>query len=109
MRHASLALAATLSLALLVAGSAATLAAPAAAPAAPAPRAAKPAAGAVNLNTATEEQLQDVPGIGPALAKRIVEFRKQNGGFKTVEDLLKVRGIGEKSFEKLRAHVTVGT
>jgi competence protein ComEA len=71
--------------------------------------AAKPAAsGLVDLNTADEEQLTTVPGIGPALARRIVEFRKQNGGFKSVEDLLKVKGIGEKSFQKLRPHVTAG-
>ena len=64
--------------------------------------------GAVDLNSASEEQLQEVPGIGPSLAKKIVDFRKENGPFKTVDDLLKVRGIGEKSLEKLRAHLTVG-
>jgi competence protein ComEA len=64
--------------------------------------------GAVDLNSASEEQLQEVPGIGPALAKKIVDFRKENGPFKTVEDLLKVRGVGEKSLERLRPHLTVG-
>lgn len=65
-------------------------------------------AGTVDLNSASEGDLQEVPGIGPSLAKKIVEFRKENGPFKSVEDLLKVRGIGEKSLERLRAHVTVG-
>ena len=64
--------------------------------------------GAVDVNSASEEELQDVPGIGPSLAKKIVDFRKENGPFKTVDDLLKVRGIGEKSLEKLRPHLTVG-
>lgn len=78
-----------------------------------APEAAKGApasakAGSVDLNSASEGELQEVPGIGPSLAKKIVEFRKENGPFKSVEDLLKVRGVGEKSLERLRAHVTVG-
>jgi competence protein ComEA len=76
--------------------------------AAPAKAKSEAGSGAVDLNGASEAQLQEVPGIGPSLAKRIVEFRKENGPFKTVEDLLKVRGIGEKSFERLRPHVTVG-
>jgi competence protein ComEA len=61
----------------------------------------------VDLNKASESQLVEVPGIGPSLAKRIVEFRKENGDFRRVEDLLKIRGIGEKSFQKIRPHVTV--
>ena len=65
-------------------------------------------AGAVDLNSASEAQLQEVPGIGPSLAKKIVEFRSENGPFKSVDDLLKVRGVGEKSLEKLRPHLTVG-
>jgi competence protein ComEA len=71
-----------------------------------APAAAK--AGIVDLNSASEAQLQEVPGIGPSLAKKIVEFRSENGPFKSVEDLLKVRGVGEKSLERLRPHLTVG-
>lgn len=63
----------------------------------------------VDLNKATASQLQEIPGIGPALANRIVEFREQNGPFKRIEDLMNVRGIGEKSFEKLRDRVTVGS
>jgi comEA protein len=61
----------------------------------------------IDLNKASENQLTEIPGIGPALAKRIVDFRDQNGDFRRVEDLLKVRGIGEKSFQKIRPHVTV--
>jgi competence protein ComEA len=61
----------------------------------------------IDLNKASENQLMEIPGIGPALAKRIVEFRDENGDFQRVEDLLKIRGIGEKSFQKIRPHVTV--
>ena len=60
----------------------------------------------IDLNKASENQLTEIPGIGPALAKRIIEFRDQNGDFKRVEDLLKIRGIGERSFQKIRPHVT---
>ena len=61
----------------------------------------------VNVNTATEEELATVRGIGKVLARRIVEFRGQHGPFRKIEDLLKVQGIGEKSFEKLRPYLTV--
>jgi comEA protein len=62
----------------------------------------------LNLNAATEAQLEALPGIGASTAARIVEYRKKNGGFKKVEDLMNVKGIGEKSFLKLKALVTVG-
>jgi len=61
----------------------------------------------VNLNTATVAQLETLPGIGKATAERILEYRKQNGSFKKVEDLMNVRGVGEKSFLKLKPLVTV--
>src|SRR5262249_1876023 len=63
--------------------------------------------GLVNLNTATLEQLQTLPGVGPVLAERIVDFRERNGGFHSVDDLRKVTGIGDARFTELKARVTV--
>jgi competence protein ComEA len=62
----------------------------------------------VNLNTASADELQTLPGIGPSYAQRIVEYRDKNGPFKKVEDLLNVRGIGEKTFDRIRDRITVG-
>lgn len=56
----------------------------------------------LNINTATAGELQKLPGIGAATATRIVEYRQKNGPFKKVEELMNVRGIGEKSFLKLK-------
>ena len=64
--------------------------------------------GPVNLNTAGTDQLTAIPGIGEAMARRIVEWRDEHGPFRRVEDLMKVKGIGEKSLEKMRPHVTIG-
>jgi competence ComEA-like helix-hairpin-helix protein len=61
----------------------------------------------IDLNAASATQLEELPGIGPALAKRIVEFRKENGPFKKIEDLMNVRGIGEKKFLNLKDKITV--
>ncbi len=61
----------------------------------------------VNLNTATVEQLTTLPGVGPKLATRIVEYR-QKSAFRTTKELLNVRGIGEKNLQKLQAYVTTG-
>jgi len=71
--------------------------------------AAKPApTGKVNLNTANAEQLTVLPGVGPKLAARIVEHRQKSGSFKTVQELLNVKGIGEKNFAKLQSFLTLG-
>ncbi|ASU83060.1 DNA-binding protein [Nocardiopsis gilva YIM 90087] len=92
-------------------------------PAAPGPNGAAPDAGVrgmpggpgapntqvpLDLNTASSEQLQTLPGIGPVLADRIVRFRDTNGGFGSVEQLREVSGIGERRFADLRERVRVG-
>ena len=74
----------------------------------PAAKQAATAASPVNLNTATQAQLETLPGIGPKAAQRILEYRQKNGGFKKAEDLMNVKGIGEKSFLKLKPQVTIG-
>jgi competence protein ComEA len=63
---------------------------------------------AININTAGLEELMTLPGIGQAYAQRIIEYREKNGPYKQVEDLLNVKGIGEKTFEKIRSRLTVG-
>src|SRR5262245_23717923 len=80
-----------------------------AAPAAGAASTAKAAApeNAVDINKATAADLTKVPGIGPSLAKRIVDFRDKNGAFTKVEDLVKVQGIGEKSLQRFAPYLTI--
>lgn len=63
----------------------------------------------VDLNKAEALELQSLPGIGPALAQRIIEHRQKNGPFKRPEDLMNVPGIGQKKFETLKDKITVGT
>jgi comEA protein len=66
------------------------------------------AGGKININTATAQQLSDgLDGVGSVMAKRIVEYREKNGGFKSVAELKKVQGIGDKTFAKLKDHITV--
>jgi competence protein ComEA len=61
----------------------------------------------VNLNTATAAQLEALPGIGARTAALIVDYRQKNGGFKKIEELMNIRGVGEKSFLKLKPLITV--
>ena len=66
------------------------------------------AAQLVDINRADAAQLDTLPGIGPALSQRIIEYRQQNGRFETVEELVNVKGIGEKTLEKLKPYITCG-
>ena len=69
---------------------------------------AKPAAtGVVNINSASTTDLEALPGIGAKTAARIVEYRQKNGPFKKIEELMNVRGVGEKNFLKLKEQITV--
>jgi len=63
--------------------------------------------GKVNINTATAEELDTLPGVGPAIAQRIIDYRTANGPFQSVEDIKKVRGIGDATFEELKNKITV--
>ena len=63
----------------------------------------------IDLNQASAVQLESLPGVGEVTAARIIEYRQENGGFKKIEELMNVRGIGERSFLRLRPLVTVGT
>ena len=72
------------------------------------PATAKVVPATVNLNTATAAQIATLPGIGDKAAQRIIEYREKNGSFKKIEELMNVKGIGEKSFLKLKPLITVG-
>ena len=61
----------------------------------------------VNINTASAEQLTQLKGIGPALAQRIIEYREKNDPFEKPEDLMKVKGIGQKTFESIKDAIVV--
>lgn len=63
----------------------------------------------VELNTADRTALETLPGIGPRTAERIIEYRTENGGFEKIEDLMNVRGIGERTFLRLRELVRIDT
>ena len=63
--------------------------------------------GLININTANSDQLQTLSGVGPVTAQKIIDYREKSGGFKKVEDLMKVSGIGTKTFEKLKDKITV--
>ncbi len=63
--------------------------------------------GKVNLNSAELSELDSLPGIGPTYAQRIIDYRNSNGGFKSIEDVQNVKGIGPKTFEKLKDLITI--
>ena len=63
--------------------------------------------GKININTASRSELMDLPGIGPALSSRIIDYRNDHGPFTAIEDLRKVSGIGEKKFEAVKEKITV--
>ena len=96
--------------ALALCGSSPTLAQTAAKPG----KALKPAVAAasteiINLNTATAAQIATLPGIGPKTAELIVQYRQKQNGYKKVEEIMNVRGVGEKSFLKIKSRITVTT
>lgn len=62
----------------------------------------------VNINTATQKELETLPGIGPTKAQDIINYRTQNGPFKSIEDIVKVKGIGEKTFESIKNLIRIG-
>jgi competence protein ComEA len=64
--------------------------------------------GKININLASQSELMDLPGIGSVLASRIVDYRRQHGGFSRIEDLRNVSGIGEKRYEAIQSQITVG-
>lgn len=61
----------------------------------------------VNINTATSSELQTLNGIGPNMAERIIKYREQNGGFTQIDDIMKVEGIGESKFNKIKENITI--
>ena len=67
-----------------------------------------PITGTSNINTASTTELQRLPGIGAKTAGRVIEYRQKNGPFKKVEELMNVRGVGEKNFLKLKNQISVG-
>jgi competence protein ComEA len=67
-----------------------------------------PAFAAVNINTATQSELESVKGLGPTKAQSIIAYRDANGSFKSVDDLDKVKGFGKASIDKLKGELTVG-
>ena len=63
--------------------------------------------GLININTANSTKLQELNGVGPSTAAKIIEYREQSGGFEKIEDLMEVKGIGTKTFEKLKPYITI--
>ncbi len=63
--------------------------------------------GKININTATAAQLESLPGIGPTYAKRIIEYRTANGGFKAIDQIQNIKGIGAKTYAKFKDLITI--
>ena len=61
----------------------------------------------INLNKATQTELETLPGIGPSTAEKIIEYRKENGNFKNIEDIMNVNGIGESKYNKIKDLISV--
>lgn len=61
----------------------------------------------VNINTATLRELDTLPRIGPVLARRIIDYRQMHGSFQAIEEIVKIKGIGEKTFDKLSGLITI--
>jgi len=68
----------------------------------------KPESEKININTASATDLDKLPRIGPKVAQRIIDYRKEHGPFKKIEEIMKVKGIGEKTFARLKDLITVG-
>ena len=66
----------------------------------------QPGSGKININTATAAQLESLPGIGPSIAQRIIDYREQNGAFEDTIDITKVSGIGPSTFQKIKDRIT---
>lgn len=67
----------------------------------------QPAAAVIDINKASQQDLEKISGIGPAIARRIVDYRSQHGAFATLEDLKKVKGIGAKKLEQMKEYITL--
>ena len=61
----------------------------------------------INLNAASAEQLESLPGIGPVTAQRIVDYRAKVGKFKRIEEIINIKGVGEKKFEKIKDRLVI--
>lgn len=61
----------------------------------------------VNINTASEEELTKIPGVGVSISKRIIEYREKNGGFSSITEIMNVSGIGKSKFESMKNSITV--
>ena len=63
--------------------------------------------GKININRADSDELEKIPGVGPATAKKIIEYRTNNGNFSSIEEIKNVSGIGEKTYESMKEYITV--